>query len=164
MLAMFGWKPSPPSPPPSARPRRGDGIFQRIENQHEIGTVLCRHYRSRDGTVRFRANRFLDPQLVALVKMDFRKPLLSSWSAFLPEAALSDPDAFSILSSRILITSNSRETPNDFWDGAGNYQDYIKHRDIPAFSGSTRIAAFAVLLAELVYVEVRTYLEIPPEQ
>src|ERR1035438_9054614 len=143
------------------RPHRHDRLFDRIRNQKEIAIMVCRHFRSGSEAVTYRVNPFLDPAIVASARMLLRKPFLTSWSSFIPQQALTYEPVFEAFADCIFITTTAREAGHSYWDGMGNYLEYVKLANIASFSGPAQMAACGVLIQEAVYLEIRHLLEEP---
>ena len=109
----------------------------------------------------YRHNPFLEEEIIETAKTFLKKPFFSSWSSFIPRAALTSERVFEMFAPRIYLTAQSDEVRNRFWDGQGNYIREITLASINSFSGYGRLAAFGLFLPESVYMEIRRYLEEP---
>jgi hypothetical protein len=154
--------PKKPTIPPISIPPEIESIFQiPITTQAPaIAKIVCYHYRNSHGTVKYRANAFIDQELLNLLRSTFRKPLFKTWQGWLPDYSLKTESVFEMLSSRILLTANvSGEYSNQFWDGKGHYQQSIKLTNIASFSGAASAFAFSISLHKEIFEQVKNLLE-----
>jgi hypothetical protein len=142
------------------RPKRKDEIFENIQSQTQIARIVCRAFRNGEPVI-YRENPFLENDVIQTARFLIKKPFFKSWSSFIPRVALESEQIFELFAQRIYLTAQTEETRNQFWDGAGNYMRQINIADMTSFSGHARLAAFGVLLAEPVYLEICPYLEEP---
>jgi hypothetical protein len=142
-------------------PPRRDGLFEHIRNEKQIASVICRRFRSRDETVTYRPNPLLTPDLLVTARLVIKKPFFQSWSAVIPQMALSYEEVFETLAGWLYLNTTAEEGRKFFWDGAGNYLAHVHLADIWRFSAGAEGAACSVLLKEPVYSELRAFLEQP---
>ena len=126
----------------------------------DIARLVCHHYRSNQGAVRYRANPFLDQELLHLLRNTFKKPFFKSWQKWLPDCALKSDPIFEMLASRILLTRNvASEYSNLFWDGKGHFQPGVNLANIASFSGAAAFFVFSISLDKGLFDEVESYLD-----
>ncbi len=150
-----------PKPPQAVSPTES---FARVlgidlrDNSKEIAMLICRYYRNVSDSVRCRSNPLMEPELLSLLRLTFRKPLLSAWSAWLPPYEW----AFEVLSSRILITTEFGGSVSKFWDGKGNLERSLGFAEAIAFRGPASLCAFTVLVADrALHLEIMPLLQAP---
>jgi ribosomal protein S27E len=143
--------------------RRRASIFENFDNQKQIAKIICAHYRARTDDVTYRINRHLDSDAMAIAKFALKKPFLTSWSAFIPEAALSNESVFEMFAGRIFFTSYHGVCGNNYWNGNGDYESQVKFSNLTTFTGFASLAFFGALVSPRVYTELEQYLELPPE-
>lgn len=92
--------------------------------------------------------------------MILRKAFYRSWSASIPQVALTEEVAFAAFRVTILLAGPHSDRNPQFWDGNGNFLSNLRPGLNQRFCGYADLS-FTVVLSEKAFAELQPFLEDP---